>query len=103
MSNDLWRHDLRGEHRARHLHDGTGDWQRRRRPAAALQPSLAAAGFHDADSLIGQYFAGPEDLRRFLGEGPILTDDRPMLEYSLSLPRDERPLDPSGLQRSPSR
>ena len=71
--------------------------------AAALQPSLAAAGFHDADSLIGQYFAGPEDLRRFLGEGPILTDDRPMLEYYLSLPRDERPLDPSGLQRSPSR
>jgi len=53
--------------------------------------------------LIGQYFAGPEDLRRFLGEGPILTDDRPMLEYYLSLPRDERPLDPSGLQRSPSR
>jgi len=100
---DLWRHDLRGEHRARHLHDGTGDWQRRRRPAAALQPSLAAAGLHDADSLLGQYFAGPEDLRRFLGEGPILTDDRPMLEYYLSLPRDERPLDPSGLQRSPSR
>ena len=65
--------------------------------------SLAAAGFHNAESLIGQYFAGPEDLRRFLGEGPILTDDRPMLEYYLSLPRDERPLDLSGLRHSPAR
>ena len=71
--------------------------------AARLQPSLAAAGFHNGESLIGQYFAGPEDLRRFLGEGPILTDDRPLLEYYLSLPRDERPLDSSGLRRSSSR
>lgn len=67
---------------------------------ATLQPSLAAAGFHDAESLLGHYVADPEDLRRFIGDGPILTDDRPLLEYYLSLPGDERPLDLSGLRRS---
>ena len=67
---------------------------------AALQPSLAAAGFRDAESLLGHYLAGPDDLRRFIGDGPILTDDRPLLEYYLSLPHDERPLDLSGLRRS---
>jgi spermidine synthase len=67
---------------------------------ATLRPSLAAAGFPNAGSLLGHYFARPDDLRRFLGDGPILTDDRPLLEYYLSLPRDERPLDLSGLRRS---
>ena len=68
--------------------------------AAALQPSLAAAGFRDPESLLGHYVASPEDLRRFIGAGPILTDDRPLLEYYLSLPEDDRPLDLSGLRRS---
>ena len=44
--------------------------------------------------------AGPDSLRQFIGEGPILTDDRPLLEYYLSLPRYERPLNLSGLRRS---
>ncbi|HEU4928175.1 MAG TPA: fused MFS/spermidine synthase [Vicinamibacterales bacterium] len=68
--------------------------------AAALQPSLAAAGFRDPESLLGHYVASPEDLRRFIGAGPILTDDKPLLEYYLSLPEDDRPLDLSGLRRS---
>jgi spermidine synthase len=67
---------------------------------AALQPSLAAAGFRDPESLLGHHVASPEDLRRFIGTGPILTDDRPLLEYYLSLPDDDRPLDLSGLRRS---
>jgi spermidine synthase len=67
---------------------------------AALQPSLAAAGFRDPESLFGHHVASPEDLRRFIGTGPILTDDRPLLEYYLSLPDDDRPLDLSGLRRS---
>jgi spermidine synthase len=67
---------------------------------AALQPSLAAAGFRDPESLLGHYVAGPEELRRFIGHGPILTDDKPLLEYYLSLPEDDRPLDLSGLRRS---
>ncbi len=62
-----------------------------------LQPSLTAAGFTDPAALLAHYVAGPDHLRRFIGSGPVLTDDRPLLEYFLSLPHDERPLDLSTL------
>jgi hypothetical protein len=39
------------------------------------------------------YVAGPEALRAFAGEGPLLTDDKPMIEYFLSLPADRMPPD----------
>jgi hypothetical protein len=32
------------------------------------------------------YAAGPEELAQFVGVGPVLTDDRPVVEYFLSLP-----------------
>ncbi len=52
-----------------------------------------AQGVHDLgissfDELLKMYRAGPEELRAFVGPGPILTDDRPLVEYFLSLPRD---------------
>jgi hypothetical protein len=34
------------------------------------------------------YKAGPDDLGAFVGPGPIPTDDQPLVEYFLSLPRD---------------
>ena len=37
------------------------------------------------------YSAGPDDIRAFLGEGPILTDDKPVIEYFLSLPKNDGP------------
>ena len=37
------------------------------------------------------YTAGPKELARFVGDGPLLTDARPMVEYFLSLPRDGAP------------
>jgi spermidine synthase len=37
------------------------------------------------------YVAGPDDIRAFVGEGPVLTDDRPVVEYFLSLPKDDDP------------
>jgi len=37
------------------------------------------------------YTTGPDELRAFVGPGPILTDDHPMVEYFLSLPRDRDP------------
>ena len=64
----------------------------------ALQPSLDAAGFPDVDALLAQYTAGAREFRAFLGDGPILTDDKPMLEYYLSLPKHQRPVDLSALQ-----
>jgi spermidine synthase len=40
----------------------------------------------DFDTLARQYVAGPEAIRAFVGDGPVLTDDRPTIEYFLSLP-----------------
>lgn len=58
-----------------------------------LQIPGRAQGPHDLgadtfDQLLTMYRAGPAQLRAFLGAGPILTDDRPLVEYFLSLPRD---------------
>jgi hypothetical protein len=37
-------------------------------------------------------------MRRFVGPGPLLTDDRPLLEFHRSLPGRDRPVDVSGLR-----
>jgi spermidine synthase len=55
-----------------------------------------AQGLHDLniesfDSLLAAFTAGPDELRAFVGPGPVLTDDRPLTEYFLSLPRDRDP------------
>jgi len=36
--------------------------------------------------------ASPADIRAFVGEGPLLTDDKPAIEYFASLPQDDRGL-----------
>ncbi len=36
--------------------------------------------------LLDLYVSGPQELRAFVGRGPIITDDRPLLEYFKSLP-----------------
>ena len=58
-----------------------------------------AAGLPNAETLLNHFTAGPEELRRFLGDGPILTDDRPLLEYYLSLPAEQGPVDLKRLGR----
>ena len=40
------------------------------------------------DQLLEMFRAGPDELRAFVGSGPLLTDDAPLVEYFLSLPRD---------------
>lgn len=62
-----------------------------------------AEGAHDLgantfEQLLGLYRAGPSALRTFVGAGPLLTDDRPIVEYFLSLPRD-RDVDLAPLQK----
>ena len=37
------------------------------------------------------YVAGPTEVDAFIGDGPILTDDRPAIEYFLSLPKKDGP------------
>ena len=50
-------------------------------------------GFTTFAALRGQFNAGPAEIKEFLGEGPILTDDRPLTEYFLSLPQNDKPVD----------
>ena len=37
------------------------------------------------------YVAGTDEVKAFVGDGPILTDDRPVIEYFLSLPKNDGP------------
>lgn len=64
-----------------------------------LAAALAEAGLAGIDSLLGLYTAGPKALRRFADGAPILTDDRPLVEYFRSLgrstPLDLAPLGPA--------
>jgi spermidine synthase len=53
--------------------------------------ALERLGVRSFDDLLGMYTAGPEEMRRFVGDGPLLTDDRPLVEYFLSMPRDRDP------------
>lgn len=53
------------------------------------------AGFElfpwDLATLKRIYVAGTDDMRAFIGDGPILTDDKPVIEYFLSLPKNDEP------------
>ena len=44
--------------------------------------ALHAVGITDFETLVERYAAGPDAMRAFVGDGPLLTDDRPRLEYS---------------------
>jgi spermidine synthase len=45
----------------------------------------------DLKTLERIFIAGPDEIREFIGDGPLLTDDRPMIEYFLSLPKNDAP------------
>ena len=59
----------------------------RKRQIPGRQFALDDAGIPSFESLAGLFRAGPADLRAFVGSGPILTDNWPLVEYFLSLPR----------------
>jgi spermidine synthase len=68
------------------------------------EPSTRAAleqfGIKDFQSLLALYRAGPEEMREFLGpDDLVLTDDRPLTEYYLSLKNDGRPFNISRMRR----
>lgn len=60
--------------------------------------ALASIGLDSFQSLLGLYTAGPGELQRFVGPGQLLSDDRPTVEYFLSLPRNDRRVDLSHLR-----
>ena len=70
----------------------------RQRPET--REALDAVGLKSFDDLRRWFTAGPDDMRAFVGDGPILTDDRPLVEYHHRLPRPEEqpPLNLSSLK-----
>jgi len=62
--------------------------------------ALAAAGLSSFDDLRRWYTGGPDAMRAFVGPGPLLTDDRPLVEYHRSLPADTERLDVTALRSS---
>lgn len=48
--------------------------------------ALQEAGFENADSVARVFVATRDEIERFAGPGPALSDDRPMVEYFRSLP-----------------
>jgi spermidine synthase len=70
------------------------DWKLQ---APGRAQGLRDVGIKSFEDLLGTFVAGPKEIRAFVGEGPLLTDDRPLAEYFLSLPRDKA-VDLSGLK-----
>lgn len=62
--------------------------------------AFAAAGLSSFEDLRNWYTGGPDAMRAFVGPGPLLTDDRPLVEYHRSLPPDTVRLDVSALRSS---
>ena len=68
-----------------HLKRGDFDWKLQMPGRAQAARDVGVQTF---DQLQRLFRAGADELRAFVGDGPLLTDDRPQLEYFLSLPRD---------------
>src|SRR5262249_49369228 len=58
------------------------DALRRRMAVADIVQDLAAVGLADACRLVYTFLAADDDLSAYLGNGPLSTDDRPILSYS---------------------
>ena len=53
----------------------------------------------DVATIRQSYVAGPAHLTSWLGPGPLLTDDKPVIEYFLALPADDPPVDITPLRQ----
>jgi spermidine synthase len=69
-----------------------------KRASPVSRAALDDIGLTSFDTLASWYTAGPAAMRRFVGSGPVLTDDRPLVEYHRSLPRDTAPLNLTSLR-----
>jgi len=58
-----------------------------------VQQALEESGLGTFQLLVNQYFTHRPHIERYLGEGDLLRDDKPVTEYFLSLPKDSPPVD----------
>jgi spermidine synthase len=56
-------------------------------------PHFREAFDWDLETIRTNYVAGPDQIAGWLGPGPILTDDKPVIEYFLALPENDPPVD----------
>ena len=58
-------------------------------------PRVAAGriGLSSPDSVLALYTAGDAALRRYVGDGPVVSDDHPYIEFFRSLPHDDHVAD----------
>lgn len=69
------------------------DAYRRKLADPATRKVLESYNLDSEDKLLGQFVAAPEDVRKLVGDGPVTTDNHPLVEYFLSRPHGEAPLD----------
>lgn len=69
------------------------DAYRRKLADPAIRKVLERYNLDREDKLLKQFVAAPDDVRRLVGDGPVTTDDHPLVEYFLSRPQDEAPMD----------
>jgi spermidine synthase len=62
----------------------------------SARAALEEVGFNHAQDVLAQYRTGPQDLAAYAGDGPILTDDHPILEYFQS---QDIPPEPPNLEQ----
>ena len=64
-----------------------GEW-RRRMSVPALGDDLASIGIRSPEDLAATFVAADRALAGFMGDGPLVTDDRPRIEYFNLYPVD---------------
>lgn len=64
-----------------------------------LAPTLAAAGLSSPEDFLNMYMGDRDEALRYAGSGPVITDDRPYVEYYRSLPVDDLPPNIQGFSR----
>jgi len=58
-----------------------------------VQVAMEESGLGTFQLLVNQYFTHRPHIERYLGEGPLLRDDKPVTEYFLSLPKNSPVVD----------
>ena len=76
------------------------EW-RRRMQSPGLRDDMAAIGFHSPEDLAATFVAAGPALKRLIDDGPIVTDDRPRIEYFNSYPIDPMSYDDITKHREP--
>lgn len=67
-----------------------------------VEKALQESGLGTFELLVRQYFTTRTHIERYLGDGPMLQDDRPVTEYFLSMPTDSKPVDLTPYAGTPS-